>query len=264
MKKYLTILIPAGAILFVILMAGFGGGDLKSSGGAPAGYTNSPGDGQNCSHCMGGTAVPVNSWITSNIPGTGYVPGTSYTITVTATGSGIKGFQVSPQDSAGNLIGTLTAGTGNKLVGGNKYVTHSSAQAGDPFSWSFQWKAPDPGVPQVTFWGTVAVGKLNTKITTFTERQSTVGMAEYDIPVFKVFPNPASNFISVSFTMEIPGKVSLDLLDAGGRVISNLMQELCTAGESVCSFSIDRPAGIYLLRISAEGANRYTRLIVAK
>ena len=81
-------------------------------GGAPAGYTGSPGDAQNCtkSGCHNGTAATVSGWITSNIPPAGYTPATTYNITVTVTGSGNHGFEVSPQNVAGTLLGTLIAG----------------------------------------------------------------------------------------------------------------------------------------------------------
>ncbi len=50
--------------------------------GTDPGYTGSPGDSlKNCTACHGGIAFPVDGWITSNIPSSGYVPGTTYTIT---------------------------------------------------------------------------------------------------------------------------------------------------------------------------------------
>ena len=104
MKNVASILFSAGAMALVIVMAGFGGGELKNSTGAPPQNTNSPGDGQNCSHCMGGTATAVTGWITSDVPASGYIPGSTYTITVTVPGTGKKGFEVSPQDVTGNLI----------------------------------------------------------------------------------------------------------------------------------------------------------------
>jgi len=58
MKKHVYFFILAGMLLFVVLLAGFGE-DLGNSTGAPPGNTNSPGDGQNCTHCMGGTATAV-------------------------------------------------------------------------------------------------------------------------------------------------------------------------------------------------------------
>jgi hypothetical protein len=136
--------------------------------GAPAGKTGSPGDGGatcQASGCHSGTPTTVANIITSNVPVTGYVPGTTYTITVTVTGTGKKGFQVSPQNTAGTLLGTLTAGTGNKIVG-TKYVTHTSAKNTASAVWTFQWKAPSAGTGAVTFYGAFAVTQNSTKKST--------------------------------------------------------------------------------------------------
>lgn len=125
--------------------------------GAPVGQTGSPGDGSNCTSCHGGTATTVASLITSNIPASGYVAGTTYQITASnpITGSGKLGFEVSPQNATGTQLGTLVAGSGSKLVGGTKYVTHSNANA-TTSSWTFGWTAPAAGTGAVTFYGAFA------------------------------------------------------------------------------------------------------------
>jgi hypothetical protein len=128
--------------------------------GAPAAKTGSPGDGSNCTECHGGTASTVSGWITSNIPVQGYTPGQTYQITATnqITGSGKYGFEVSPQNVAGNLLGTLTAGTTSQLVGSGKYVTHTNA-TNSLSTWTFNWTAPAAGTGQVTFYGAFARNK---------------------------------------------------------------------------------------------------------
>lgn len=262
MKKYLPIIVPVAALVFIVLAASFGNDNLKSSGGAPAGYTNSPGDGKNCSHCMGGTAVAVTDWITSNIPVTGYVPGSTYTITVTATGSGNKGFQVSPQDAAGNLIGTLTAGTGSKLVGSNKYVTHSSAQSASPTSWSFNWTAPSAGIGDVTFYGSVAVGKTNTKTTTLTVSQSTVGISDLSVIRMQAWPNPSTGPVNVAFRNPSEGRILLELFDMTGSRVATLMDEVRPAGEIRTEVRVNERSGQYLLRLTAAGATGTHKLSI--
>jgi hypothetical protein len=135
--------------------------------GSPAGYTGSPGDGQHCQSCHGGNNSTVNGWITSNIPSQGYTPGTTYTITATASGTGKKGFEVSPQSQSGAQLGTLAAGTGSHLVGGSKYVTqNSSGASGSTVSWTFSWTAPPAGTGSVVFYGAFTVGKPNTRLST--------------------------------------------------------------------------------------------------
>jgi len=128
--------------------------------GAPAAKTGSPGDGANCTECHGGTATTTAGLITSNIPSGGYVPGTTYQITASnpLTGAGKFGFEVSPQNAAGTLLGSLIAGSGSQLVGSGKYVTHVSANT-TTSAWTFSWVAPSAGAGDVTFYGAFARGK---------------------------------------------------------------------------------------------------------
>lgn len=263
MKKLYTVLIPACAVSFVILMAGFGGGSNSDYPvGAPPGYTNSPGDGQNCSHCMGGTPVLVADWITSDIPTGGYDPGTTYNILVTATGDGDKGFELSPQDESGNLLGTLFAGTDSKLVGSGKYITHTQSASENPKSWLFQWKAPDPGVGAITFYACAAVGKLNTKITTMVVPQKLLGIAGQDRTALTVYPNPVSDRMTVSFTTVSPDHVTLDLLSFNGRIASVLFDENSSSGNHTLTFPINLEPGVYLLRLQMDGRNVLRKVVV--
>jgi hypothetical protein len=144
--------------LLVLLLSSF---EIFYPNGAPAGMTGSPGDGNNCTSCHGGTASTSAGWITSNIPAAGYVAGQTYQITATnsLTGSGKYGFEVSPQNAAGTLLGTLTAGTNCKFADGNsKYITHSNATS-SLHVWTFNWTAPAAGTGTVTFYGAFARNK---------------------------------------------------------------------------------------------------------
>lgn len=143
--------------------------------GAPAGYTGSPGDGHHCTSCHNGSAATVTGWITSNIPAQGYTAGSTYTITVTVSGTGNKGFEVSPQNASGTQLGVLAAGTSNHLTGGTKYVTQNSAGSySGTATWSFSWTAPAAGSGQVTFYGAFTVAKPNTKLCTLVVNENTV------------------------------------------------------------------------------------------
>lgn len=146
--------------------------------GAPAAKTGSPGDGSDCTECHGGTASTVSGWITSNIPASGYTPGQTYTITASnqITGSGKFGFEVSPQNAAGTLLGTLTAGAGNQLVGSGKYVTHTNAN-NTTSSWTFSWTAPAAGTGTVTFYGAFARNKPGpVRLSTLVVNEATVSL----------------------------------------------------------------------------------------
>ncbi|MCX6277244.1 MAG: T9SS type A sorting domain-containing protein [Bacteroidetes bacterium] len=162
-------------ILAAIILFGFSVRSMAYPSGAPAGYTGSPGDGHHCVSCHNGSAATVSGWITSNIPTQGYTPGVVYTITVTVSGTGKKGFEVSPQDPSGVQLGTLAAGTGNHLVtGGTKYVTQNSAgSTSSTVTWSFTWTAPSTGTGVVTFYGAFTVAKANTKLSTLIVSENT-------------------------------------------------------------------------------------------
>lgn len=174
MKKYIYVLLPLFTGIIVLFLASFSGDNTDYPGGAPSGYTGSPFDNKDCTQCHGGNSSTVEGWITSDIPPAGYTPGTTYTITVTVSGSGKKGFEVSPHDLSGNLLGTLVAGSGNKLVGGGKYVTQSSSPTSNPSIWTFSWIAPEAGTGEVTFYGAFTVSEPVTKLSTLVVQESTL------------------------------------------------------------------------------------------
>lgn len=154
--------------LFVTVLVSTSYYSFTNGGGAPAGNTNAPGD-ASCaqSSCHGGSVITSgtnwnNFTITTNIPANGYVPGTSYTVTISHAVAGINkwGFQfVALNASTFSQAGSLTAGTGmqSTLSGGKTYLTHNSAGTAGTGSksWSFTWTAPNPGVGQVSFYATV-------------------------------------------------------------------------------------------------------------
>ncbi|MBE0647099.1 MAG: T9SS type A sorting domain-containing protein [Bacteroidales bacterium] len=175
MKKHLLLFLIPVLIAGIAILSSFGGDENSDyPGGSPAGYTGSPGDGTDCQHCHGGTSTFIEGWITSDIPPTGYAPGNLYNITVTVTGSGDKGFQVSPQDPSGTQLGTLIAGSGTHLNGGTKYVNQNSKKTSNPAIWTFQWMAPGAGTGEVTFYGAFTVNKPVTKTSTLEVQEGTV------------------------------------------------------------------------------------------
>jgi hypothetical protein len=262
MKKYYSLLFPAFLAAVLVVLSGFGGGDLKSSGGAPPGYTNSPFDNKNCSHCMGGTATPVSGWITSTIPSSGYVLGQTYNIIVSGTGTSKKGFQLSPQDPSGALIGVLTPVGNTKLVGFGKYITHTTPSQANPTIWTFQWTAPSLETGDVVFYASIALGKTDTRVTTYTVSQSSVGIGEKGIRITKVGPNPAHDRLTLSFILPVEATCSADLLSLSGKSFPVLVPETLPSGSWTKQLSISVPAGLYILRLHAGGTQLTEKIVV--
>src|SRR5436190_21813100 len=146
-----------GIISLMVFDAVFNEANSHTSGAA-AMRTGSPGDGgATCKNCHAGPNPTTEvGLITSNIPGTGYVPGQTYSVTATVTRSGHTrfGFEISPQNVAGTKLGTLivTNGTEMQLVGTGKYITRESAgtAGAGSRSWVFNWTAPVAGTGAVT------------------------------------------------------------------------------------------------------------------
>lgn len=162
MKKSTLIFTLFTTIVFAILYSAMNNEVNSKPDGSPSARTGSPGDGATCqsSSCHAGpTPATMAGWITSNIPGAGYTSGTTYTITATITRPGHTrwGFEISPQNASGALLGTLIATntTQTKLITSGKYITHTSAgnSGSNPKSWTFNWTAPAAGTGNVTFYG---------------------------------------------------------------------------------------------------------------
>ncbi|MCX6275856.1 MAG: T9SS type A sorting domain-containing protein [Bacteroidetes bacterium] len=160
-KRYtLFTTIMLGIIALMIVDSGFNNADSHTSG-SPSTRTGSPGDGgATCKNCHAGpTPATQAGLITSTIPAGGYTAGQTYTITATIARQGHTkfGFEISPQNPAGALLGTLivTNTTEMQLVGSGKYITHKTAGVSGTNSrtWVFNWTAPAAGTGDVTFYG---------------------------------------------------------------------------------------------------------------
>ena len=130
--------------------------------GAAAGYTGSTveNSGRSCaftSPCHGGTANS-QPLISTNIDPNGYVPDSTYSISITVNQLGVSkfGFQSSPQDGNGDLIGTviLDNQAETQLLMSGKYITHTASGTSgiDSRSWTYSWTAPPTGLGPVTFY----------------------------------------------------------------------------------------------------------------
>lgn len=193
---------------------------ISNPQGAPAGKTGSPGDGgATCqtSGCHSGSVTVVPGIMTSNVPTEGYTGGTTYTITVTTTGSGNKGLEVSPQDLTGNLMGTLIAGTGTKLLGGGKYLTHTTPKTGSSATWTFQWKAPAVGTGDITFYGAFAVTDKSTKKSTLVIKEKVAVVIAPSLVSFA----PKNALVGATLTLKGTNFTGATQVSIGGTSVSN-------------------------------------------
>ncbi len=254
----------------------------SNASGAPAAKTGSPGDGSTCKDCHSGSSVTAQTgWITSDIPSSGYVPGSTYTITATATVSNITkfGFEISPQNSSGTVLGTMmcTNSTETKLISTNKYITHKSAgttATNGSKTWSFSWTAPTKGSGDVTFYGAFLAANANgddsgdkvhtSTLTVSEEVTTTIAEMNNTIHNVNVYPNPIHNEFSVFYSLEKSEKISIQLLDINGRIVSPFIEATRTSGEHTENFYLNNSIniGIYFLKIYTEQSSYMQKVLV--
>lgn len=76
------------------------------------------------------------------------------------------------------------------------------------------------------------------------------------------YPNPTDKQLNLAFELSESAKVSIQLLDAEGKIAQRFLSETLSAGKQVLDLSIDAiPTGIYFLRLKC-GQQKYTKRIV--
>jgi hypothetical protein len=271
MKKSFVI-----SLVFILLLAT--SLMMKKDGAAP-GYTGSPGDSlKNCTACHGGNAYNVDNWIVSNIPSSGYVPGATYTITATNREFGATrfGFEISPQDSSGNLMGSMviTDLVRTKFVGNDKYITYTEngVEGTDSAVWSFNWVAPK-SEKDVVFYGGFNSnvdghkGGDKTYLSTLTvKRNKALGVNNVIInEAARIYPNPSFEFITIEFETLESGRAIAQVYDMSGKVVSDLLDEDVEVGEFKRRFTIENIAsGEYLIVVKINGETYSKRVTIAR
>jgi hypothetical protein len=260
MKK--IVILSCLTIVISVTISLFSNIASSNPSGGPAGNTGSPADKQTCAHsgCHSGSASTVSTGIlSSSVPTVGYKPGATYNVMVSQTGTGRKGFQVSPQTTAGLLQGSLIAGSGSKIVS-TKYITHNASNSSNPCTWNFKWVAPAAGTGDVTFYGVVVLGTTSTKKTTLLvhEASTVQGVSNEANAKISLYPNPAIDQIQIKLADHLTtGKAMI--FDENGELIQ-------TENFDSNEFSMDVqsiPAGNYYLRVT-DGQHQYFNHFVKK
>lgn len=285
MKKIITILLVLTAVLFGAINYRTSAKLFPNSGstgqGKMAATTGSPADGQSCSkmNCHNDhAAINMSGILTSDIPGTGWVAGTQYTLTASITKPGHDrfGFEATcQQGTSKTTVGTL----GNVNAAITKLITYSNSTEiyvvhkdstvtifpSGTGTYSFHWTAPTAGTGAVTFYVACNVTNHNWHdtgdsifLSNMTVNEAGVGIQEAmknDFE-FSVFPNPVANEIYVSDLTGQPGTFSL----------FNSFGEICWQHINLRgNFSIPVaaiPAGTYLLRCEKNGLNVTRKILV--
>ncbi|HOI87453.1 MAG TPA: T9SS type A sorting domain-containing protein [Lentimicrobium sp.] len=267
MKKIIIILSILPVLLLPLITSSYSGGDHNSRtpSGAPAGHTGSPGDGKNCTVCHGGTATPVSGILSSDVPATGYIAGETYNFTVTLTGTGRKGFQASPQNVEGTLLGSLTAGTGSQLVGfNNKYITHSAAQNTATASWTYQWTAPAiPGTGDVTMYIAGVISQPNVRLSSLLLKENySIGISDTPDFITGIYPNPGRDVLFIEINLPGNNVVKADIFTLSGQHTGITATENPGYGTNTIKINHSLQSGTYVLRLNTGAGDTFRKLMI--
>lgn len=127
------------------------------------------------------------------------------------------------------------------------------------------WNSAYPYVVGPTFYGTI----VTSKVTSITETVNTyvplsTGIAGLDVEksTINVYPNPSSDLVVVQIADITRGDVSVELLDAAGKVVdkTSVLQ-----GSTIAYFDTKTLyAGVYFIRISSGGKSTVKKVLVEK
>jgi hypothetical protein len=246
--------------------------------GGPAGNSSGPGQG-NCTSCHTGSTTTSAGLITTDIPASGYVQGTTYNVKVAITDATSTrfGFQLSAHNTAGAIVGTLiNTNNRTKLVGNSQFVTHTSmglTMAGQNTNeWEFQWVAPSASTGTVTFH--TAVNASNSNDATSGDRifisslpvnaDQSVGISnlnksENNFRVYSTFAKELK--LEMNFSEPSSFEFLLSGID-GKQYLAKSFAGPDVAKGMVTIDGTGLASGIYIARIQKEGKNYIQKLYV--
>jgi hypothetical protein len=80
-----------------------------------------------------------------------------------------------------------------------------------------------------------------------------------------VYPNPASDQLTITFTLEQPAEVNLEVMNQVGQVVSTILIESMAVGKHQVAWNVGGlPSGIYFYRLKAGNRSSGGKLLVAK
>ncbi len=85
-----------------------------------------------------------------------------------------------------------------------------------------------------------------------------------DVSTFEVFPNPASDFINVSYTLNSDGIVNIRLINAAGVEVANILKESQAPGQYRNTFSLnnDLASGIYYVSFNSANQSFVNKMVI--
>lgn len=187
---------------------------MSSRGGSPGGRSGSTTDnGATCSTnggCHTSSSAPSSQeMLSTDVPESGYAPGSSYDITVSVSdeGTSVWGFEMMAEDKNGSPVGTFSNNTQVNTLNSGLRATHkfASSSASNSQTWVANWTAPSKGIGAVTFYvSTMAANgngnnrgeKIYIDTISIAENKS-ANIADLENLNINLYPNPSIKILTI-------------------------------------------------------------------
>lgn len=253
----------------------------KEAAGSAAGSTGAPGESSlSCTQCHTGSVLAgtsENSLVVSDGTGpvTTYVPGQSYTVSVSmASNPAKKGFQATALDGSANMAGNFTALSGTSINGTTrKYANHTATSNTSATAiWTWTWTAPATDVGPVTFY--LATNLADNSGTKFGDEiylsqhtiDNFVGLSELAKAKTELNAsyNQSSQLLTVKFNGKAGGRVFLNLVDSKGSSVYNSEIGGANVGSNNIKTHIPIPLnkGVYMVHLFIDNTPMLSKFIV--
>lgn len=262
--KLVLVVAPLAALLSfnynIIEPAYFDSAELSEwDNGAPASKTGAPGE-NTCTQCHAGSTMSASgvvSTLFNNGLSSSYVPGQTYDVTISASGSSTNGFQMTSLNTSDLAAGDFIPGTNSKLTtgGGKRYINHSASSGIS--SWTFQWTAPAAGEGDVTFYyaynrtnanGSTSGDEIFLGDFTVTEA-STVGVSNLTQPSPKFVVSNGS--VNLDYNLKTDKRVYLSVQTLEGKMAFYNDFGVVNSGRQLSNVNLpmDLKGGIYIITL---------------
>ena len=291
-KKIILPIISGAAILFLSAATVINSAGLPNWSGSPV--DGGPGSSGQCSAChTGGSGTAPTLAITSSpaFGGSGnartYVANTTYTITITPSGStwarfGFNCEIINSQSATTTSVadfGTFVAAVGNNslltLAANNQgypsCMVQSTRSTTTPFV--FTWKAPTTGTGYIyaDVLGCNGDGQNSgdhvSGVTSMTLTLATgAGIDKHtdNTSELSLYPNPATDNVRITYTLRERGAVSVKLYNLNGELVADLLNSTQDVG--VQANDVHLPTGLakglYMVKLTVNGQQSTQKLMV--
>lgn len=236
------------------------------------GYSGAPGSSGTCaSSCHGSSGGTIRI---SGFP-EGYIPGHTYTITISHDGGNtIKQFNGSCRiaDGARNA-GVIYAGSNTQTYEVNNETNGIHFSSADQDSGTFYWITPPPGTGEVRLYiaghqGSRS-GPNSTIVLASTEQTTPIEDEISEMPdryyISQNYPNPFNAATTIKYGIPERSHVTIEIYDILGRQVETLVDEERPAGQHQIVWHADnQPSGIYFYHIKAGEYKSSDKMVLLK